>query len=189
MRVFIKNTSKTLDSLIFSIFRSICLAKIITNNFIIGGETLSIAGSSFSVDSKVNIDTKECTIVSAGANAIQCTLPENEPGIKKCAVVRSDGFSSTDFDIEYVLSLTNVSPNKGSYAGGSILTITGEGFGTVDSDVEVKVGNKNCEVLTVTDTTITCKQPSITRTVKVDNGGQHASKSFIGHFTVAKHNG
>jgi hypothetical protein len=60
-------------------------------------------------------------------------------------------------------NVTNVTPNSGSKYGGTMLTITGNNFGTVPTDNPVQistlgaVGSIDCFVKTITQTQITCR--------------------------------
>jgi hypothetical protein len=60
-------------------------------------------------------------------------------------------------------NVTDVSPNTGSRYGGSLITITGNNFGTVPTDNPVQmstnggVGSINCFVKTINETQITCR--------------------------------
>ena len=107
---------------------------------------------------------------------ISCLAPEGRPGLKKLSVVRLDGYSSPPVNITYVLVVDSVSPSQGSYGGGLLLTIKGEGFGVDTSIVDVKIGPFECEVTEVKNNSIKCRQPTSTKTVKIDNNGRDASK-------------
>lgn len=61
------------------------------------------------------------------------------------------------------LRITNVFPLQGSIQGGTTLTITGSGFGTNDSLVDVNVGDLQCDVKSVTNTQVLCD---------IEQGGQ-----------------
>ncbi|XP_053372849.1 fibrocystin-L-like [Mercenaria mercenaria] len=54
------------------------------------------------------------------------------------------------------MSITNVSPCRGSVMGGTKITILGKGFGNNNTDVRVKVGSVDCTVDTINDTQVTC---------------------------------
>ena len=62
--------------------------------------------------------------------------------------------------VNYKSSLTPVvsslSPTDGKSIGGFVLTITGTGFGTNVSAVNVLIENVTCQVQTVSDSTIEC---------------------------------
>ena len=102
--------------------------------------------------------------------------PEGPAGVKMLSVVRRDGYSSPPVNVTYVLDVNTVSPSQGSYAGGLLLAIHGNGFGVDRSIVDVKIGPYDCEVVEVVNTTIQCRQPSSSKWVKIDNNGKDLSK-------------
>lgn len=65
-------------------------------------------------------------------------------------------------------------PLQGSLLGGTKLTITGSGFGTNDTLVDVSVGDVNCITYTVTDTEIVCEIDDAAKTHEVTNKGTSA---------------
>ena len=53
--------------------------------------------------------------------------------------------------------MESITPSAGSLKGGTLMTIQGKGFGSVDArHVNVRVAGTKCEVQKVTDTTIEC---------------------------------
>ena len=79
-------------------------------------------------------------------------------------------------DISYDFEVTNVFPLEGSFAGGSVLTVTGTGFSTTSSDNIIKVGGTPCSVTSSTSTEVICTLDSPAVTHQVDNQGVHPSK-------------
>ena len=77
------------------------------------------------------------------------------------------------------LKITNVYPLKGSLQGGTKLTITGTGFGTNDSIVDIKVGDSACDVETVANTEVVCKIASAGKTHAVTNLGTDPGKVLL----------
>ena len=61
------------------------------------------------------------------------------------------------YSLSFAPRVAAVSPNVGSIAGGTVVTITGHSFSTVESEVDVTVGGVPCSVLSSTLTTIRCK--------------------------------
>ena len=72
-----------------------------------------------------------------------------------------------------MLSVSSVTPNKGSLNGRTLLTIAGEGFSTNNTDNKVMLGNVKCEVTESTESEIKCRTPSGGRIATVDNSGSH----------------
>ncbi|XP_040289774.1 fibrocystin-L-like [Bufo bufo] len=56
--------------------------------------------------------------------------------------------------------ITGIYPSAGSIEGGAIITISGHFFDETDSPAKVLIGGRECQILGLTDTTITCKSPS-----------------------------
>ena len=68
-----------------------------------------------------------------------------------------------------------------------MLTIKGNGFGVDRSIVEVKIGPYDCEVIDAANTTIKCRQPSSSKTVKIDNNGKDLCKLLQIHVFTEAH--
>jgi hypothetical protein len=69
---------------------------------------------------------------------------------------------TADIFIQTKLEVTEFTPRSGSTLGGTLVTITGEHFGTTDTDNPVKIGDNYCYVLTTGDTEITCRIGDLT---------------------------
>jgi hypothetical protein len=92
---------------------------------------------------------------------VQVTLP-NSVG-DSVATAGADQF-------QYLFSITSVTPNTGSYNGGTLLTITGTNFSPATADTLVYIGdtlNWFCNIETITATQITCRTPAIHKDYKV----------------------
>ena len=76
-------------------------------------------------------------------------------------------------DIVYKFEITNVYPRQGSLEGGTMITITGNGFSTNASLNVVMFGDTNCKVQTSTARQLVCMVEQSGRTIKVDNQGEH----------------
>lgn len=72
-----------------------------------------------------------------------------------------------------LLSVSGISPNRGSLNGGTILTITGKGFNTNKTENIVTLGEERCGVIESSENEIKCRTPSGGRTIEVDNSGSH----------------
>jgi hypothetical protein len=70
---------------------------------------------------------------------------------------------TTDMILDVSATVTSYTPNTGSIYGGTLLTITGQNFGTVKTDNPVKISpggglhTTHCFVLTTSATEITCR--------------------------------
>ena len=69
--------------------------------------------------------------------------------------------------------VTNVYPLKGSLQGGTKLTITGLGFGTNVSLVEVDVGDFMCDIQDLSNSQIICQIEEAVTVHSVTNLGTH----------------
>lgn len=76
-----------------------------------------------------------------------------------------------------------MSPHAGSTEGGTLITVTGSGFGTNVSDIEIDVNGIPCQVMSHNSTHIQCwtgrphdNDPSI-----ADNDGYYYSITESGH--------
>ena len=101
-----------------------------------------------------------------------------------------EGESQLPTPYQYKASLTpevtSVSPARGGTAGGTRVTIQGQGFGTDQSAVSVSIGGSECIIAAFSSTSIECvteaRKPSIKTQVEVsigDNGiAQQTSADF-----------
>lgn len=58
-------------------------------------------------------------------------------------------------EFEYYFNVSTVSPDEGSAAGGTEVTISGYGLGG-ERDIEVSIGSNNCEVISASYDEIVC---------------------------------
>ena len=113
----------------------------------------------------INFGNSSCSNVTVADSNITCTLPTNsdgslkfEAGSNKPEVLLKDkGY----YIIEPVAvvstpKITAVTPNVGSTAGGTLLTITGTLFPSSKDNATVKVGNQVCDIQTISSESITC---------------------------------
>ena len=76
-------------------------------------------------------------------------------------------------NITVTLEVTGLSPSRGSLYGGTLLTVTGQGFGTNASRVAVTVGSHACPVDSLADTELTCEVDYAGTAHTVTNQGTH----------------
>ncbi|OCT77100.1 fibrocystin-L [Xenopus laevis] len=104
------------------------------------GTAITISGSGFGSDASmtsVNIGNTTCTITTISDNQLQCTTGNNSGGTFPVKLRTEKGFAKSNMQFKYQLTLTNISPNVGSFAGGLIITLTGSGFDQQNSRVFV----------------------------------------------------
>ena len=71
--------------------------------------------------------------------------------------------------IEVALRVDSISPNHGSIYGGTIIMITGIGFGMNSDEVEVTVAGFPCHLLDIADTNIVCQIGETANTIVITN--------------------
>lgn len=126
------------------------------------GDNVVISGSSFTSSAgKVYVGTEEATVVSWSDTQIEIEVHDIDAGVQDIKIDVNDGLAvdSTSFLLPKVnveLQITNVFPLQGSVLGGTQLTITGSGFGTNASIVDVNIGSVDCAVSGVSNTEIVC---------------------------------
>ena len=80
--------------------------------------------------------------------------------------------------------VTNVYPLKGSLQGGTKLTITGLGFGTNESLVEVDVGDFMCDIQDLSNSQIICQIEEAVTVHSVTNLGTHKGMISVLNLTI-----
>ncbi|MSW63064.1 MAG: hypothetical protein F2830_05340, partial [Actinobacteria bacterium] len=112
----------------------------------------------------VTVGGNACTsVVVVSATSITCTTPAGSAGAKDVVVTNSDtGAATSAGGFTYVtpigvVSITSISPKKGSIKGGTEVTITGAGF---SGAATIKVGGVTAVVTKRTGSTkITIRTP------------------------------
>ena len=89
--------------------------------------------------------------------------------------VPDQGYALTDglspFQVNF--KVTNMIPKVGSPLGGTVVKLSGQGFGNC-SNVLVSMGELlSCKINLCTDTEIECVTERIAKTITIDNGGKH----------------
>ncbi len=126
-------------------------------------QVLTITGSNF-VSGQTSVLTGGviCPIISISSTSITCTIGSIPAGNQPVIVqVTSTGQSNSNINFLSSLQITNIAPNQGSYGGGQLITITGNGFN--GSNVGVTICSQSCQTVTVvSNTVLTCVTPSAT---------------------------
>uniref|UniRef100_A0A8C5MPS6 PKHD1 ciliary IPT domain containing fibrocystin/polyductin n=1 Tax=Leptobrachium leishanense TaxID=445787 RepID=A0A8C5MPS6_9ANUR len=114
------------------------------------------------MDIIIMVGNTTATLKRLTASGIEFSLPEIPPGLYNVCltingiVIATDGFEPT---VQFVLNTFMVEPCCGSFAGGTIVTIFGNGFISNISSISVFVAEQLCFVLASTQETITCRTP------------------------------
>uniref|UniRef100_A0A8C6RMA5 Fibrocystin-L n=1 Tax=Nannospalax galili TaxID=1026970 RepID=A0A8C6RMA5_NANGA len=124
---------------------------------------LTIAGSGFSSTSAVSISVgpTSCSLLSVDENEIKCQILNGSAGHVPVVVSIADvglaqNVEGEGFHFVYQSQISHISPDSGSLAGGTLLTVSGFGF---SENSTVLVGNETCKMIEGDLTRITCKTP------------------------------
>ncbi|CAK8682970.1 unnamed protein product [Clavelina lepadiformis] len=153
------NRTETCDTCIFTC--DYAETPIVTNISPNTGTTateITIQGTGFSTPTTVKIGGKTCDVTGITTNAtITCQIPASEElavGIYHPVVVNVDGKGDALLQMQSLIKrlfaltplITGISPNKGSLAGGTKITIQGSGF-TNKSVVVITEHKVLCDVI------------------------------------------
>uniref|UniRef100_A0A3B4ZUN2 PKHD1 like 1 n=1 Tax=Stegastes partitus TaxID=144197 RepID=A0A3B4ZUN2_9TELE len=136
------------------------------------GTLLTITGTGFSSENaSITVGKAKCRVEqvcrlsssSAGSYPVWVNFPS-------LGDARHPGGDVLRFT--YQLIVSSFSPTSGSLAGGTLLTVSGFGFGQNSS---VSVGGGECSLVHVTDTELKCRTPAV---MSVGNASQSAGGSF-----------
>ena len=151
-----------------------------------GGTAVTITGTSFATGATVTFGATAATnVVVVSSTSITATSPAGSPGAVTVTVTVSghSGSLANGFTYTVAPTVTAVSPNSGSTAGGTAVTITGTNFAT---GATVTVGGAAAtSVVVVSGTQITATTPAGSAgavTVTVTNLGAQ-SGSLASAFT------
>ena len=126
-----------------------------------GGTAVTLTGTGFTGATNVTFGgTAATNRVVVNSTTITCTTPAGTAGAKSVLVTTPAGTNAANTLFTYVAppTLTSVSPNSGSTAGGSAVTLTGTGF-TGATNVTFG-GTAATNRVVVNATTITCTTPA-----------------------------
>lgn len=113
---------------------------------IIGGTSVTLAGTGFVSGLSVRIGGSLCNVTSQTATQVVCSTTYHAPGSGKVIVTNADGQgtdpnTSVSYKYQQAPIITQILPSQGSTSGGSSVTLLGSGFYT---GMVVKVGGINC---------------------------------------------
>ncbi|XP_066284016.1 fibrocystin-L-like [Branchiostoma lanceolatum] len=143
-----------------------------------GGDILQLEGSLFGSNDSlitVTVGSSTCEIMELVTdNNISCILPPLPQGRYPVLLHVDDigyAYNSAPLVVEYVFRLDSIDPMEGSLAGGTELHISGEGFSTNSSAIDVKVGPVSCDVQEISKNTLVCVTRPYSRRYHVKNAG------------------
>ena len=137
-----------------------------------GGTVVTINGTGYIPNGNltVTIGNKHCDITFTTTTSIICTAPDQDPGVYMLKVLLPGvGAAKESINVTYNLVVTDFQPRFGSMVGGTEMIITGHGFGSNASCIDVVIGTSRCETKEVNDTHIKCMTPSSAKVVTVSN--------------------
>ncbi|MBN3294524.1 PKHL1 protein, partial [Polypterus senegalus] len=127
------------------------------------GMTISISGSGFGTvadDIVVTIGGAPCAVIEVNDTEVQCTLGSHSGGSFAITLLHvMKGYATSSVSFSYKLDLKSITPSQGSFGGGAILQLSGDGF---DEQLSaVFVCNTSCVVDTLrsSSTTLYCEVP------------------------------
>ena len=126
------------------------------------GTQISIQGSNFGTNPAVKVGRHSCPTDSATATEVKCTMPLIAGGVYPVVVNNPDlGNSNNDITWTVDLKITSSSPTSGSYGGGTLITIVGEGFDQAEN-MNISICENLCHVnpSTSSSTEIKCLAPA-----------------------------
>ncbi|XP_028646735.2 PKHD1 like 1, tandem duplicate 1 [Erpetoichthys calabaricus] len=127
------------------------------------GTILTITGTRLSSSlanesTSVSIGGANCTVTQISDTQITCEVGDAAAGSAPVTVyVPAVGLAQSPFTFANLLGVTSASPLTGSIAGGTVLTLTGYGFGP---DTTVTMNEQLCTVLTVNLNAVRCQTPA-----------------------------
>ncbi len=153
-----------------------------------GSQTVTITGTGFVAGStSVTINTLSATNVSVSSStAMTCDVPANNPGTYDVVVtVVSMGTGTLTLGYTYIPAPTvsSISPNSGSAAGGQTVTISGNNFVAGSTSVQFDAAHQGpaaTNVNVISQTSLTCTTPAHnagTVDIKVTSTGGAVIKS------------
>ncbi|XP_004674090.1 PREDICTED: fibrocystin [Condylura cristata] len=130
---------------------------------IAGGETLFIGMMLLNYTDlgvEVHIRDTLAHVQAQTAQGLKVLLPPLPAGLHGISVsingvrIHSQG---VDLHIQYITEVFSIEPCCGSLLGGTILSISGIGFGRDPAFIAIHVGNHSCVIVNLTETSIRCE--------------------------------
>ncbi|KAI4871505.1 hypothetical protein NFI96_027165, partial [Prochilodus magdalenae] len=127
------------------------------------GTVLTISGSGFNDGSAVvQIGNVSCSVLQVTSTSLTCTVGPASAGLYPVSVsfpalgyARYSG--GKPFNFTQQMGVSSIEPTAGSITGGTVITISGYGFGF---DTVVTVGNASCDVISVDSSQLRCRVPA-----------------------------
>lgn len=142
---------------------------------IAGGQKITLSGAGFTTTSTVTICDEPCQVTSATTTEVVCITPPSDSA-KTCEVILSTENGTETSSYEYSTAktpkITNVQPRRGGTAGGTPVTITGTGFGSVEADASVSFNGINWSIESFSSTEIIVRTGEVNKPVGPERTGK-----------------
>jgi len=141
-----------------------------------GGAEVTIKGENFRHPATLEVNfngTPAVSVTLISRFELKCVTPGHEVGIVDVTVRSKAGKNTLKNGYEYYkikipLNIDNVAPENGPLAGGTLITMTGNGF-TTSGDTTITIdGNSANNIVVVDSNTMTCETPAVTKPGLVD---------------------
>ncbi|XP_012942613.1 fibrocystin-L [Aplysia californica] len=152
-----------------------------TTSEVWGGSTITIDGQGFgNTEMPVTLGGVAMVVSGYTDTQIEATLPALSHGSYMLRVdVQNNGYAdlrqNSISDITYTFEVTSMTPDFGSLYGGTDLLITGTGFNTNSSLMDVSVGPHKCDISSATLTSIECRIADTGVTHTISATGTHVN--------------
>jgi hypothetical protein len=135
------------------------------HGFVAGGTSVTIIGSNFTTSQGTTVTfggSAATNVVVVDSATITCETPAHAAGFVDVAVASSNGSGVLQNGFEYLgpPDIQSVSPNSGSMAGGTAVTISGTGFSTFGTTTVTFGGLAATDVVVASGVAITCTTPA-----------------------------
>uniref|UniRef100_A0A8B9H868 Polycystic kidney and hepatic disease 1 (autosomal recessive)-like 1 n=1 Tax=Astyanax mexicanus TaxID=7994 RepID=A0A8B9H868_ASTMX len=129
-----------------------------TSGSLAGGTLLMFTGNGFvSGNTSVTLGTKPCSVVQVTPRTVQCVTQASTENVVQVSIqvlgVRYPSLSY-NYSREQTPKITSVSPTTGP--GGTVITVSGSGFGSDPGLVSVNIDGVWCNVTLVSDSALQC---------------------------------
>uniref|UniRef100_W5KUJ5 PKHD1 like 1, tandem duplicate 2 n=1 Tax=Astyanax mexicanus TaxID=7994 RepID=W5KUJ5_ASTMX len=129
-----------------------------TSGSLAGGTLLMFTGNGFvSGNTSVTLGTKPCSVVQVTPRTVQCVTRASTENVVQVSIqvlgVRYPSLSY-NYSREQTPKITSVSPTTGP--GGTVITVSGSGFGSDPGLVSVNIDGVWCNVTSVSDSALQC---------------------------------